>query len=45
MPSVTRVMNSMQAIKFGLPVADTYLKEFKSSNSEKSLFNLKKIKI
>ena len=45
MPSVTRVMNSIQAIKFGLPVADTYLKEFKSSvNSEKVFLNSRKLK-
>ena len=45
MPSVTRVMNCMQAIKFGLPVADTYLKEFKSSvNSENVFLNSRKLK-
>lgn len=45
MPSITRVMNSIQAIKFGLPVADTYLKEFKSStDSEKVFLNPVKLK-
>tara|TARA_Y100000591_G_C21826071_1_gene696738 strand:+ start:458 stop:2176 length:1719 start_codon:yes stop_codon:yes gene_type:complete len=45
MPSVTRVMNSIQAIKFGLPVADTYLKEFQSSTDiEKVSLNSRKLK-
>jgi ATP-binding cassette, subfamily B, bacterial PglK len=45
MPSVTRVMNSIQNIKFGLPVVDTYLKEFKSSmDSEKVFLNPTKLK-
>ena len=45
MPSVTRVMNSIQNIKFGLSVADTYLKEFKSStDSEKVFLNPTKLK-
>jgi ABC-type bacteriocin/lantibiotic exporter with double-glycine peptidase domain len=28
MPSITRIMNSFQSIKFGFPVAKTYIKEF-----------------
>lgn len=44
-PSIVRIMNSLQLIKFGLPVVKTYIQEF-SDFEEKILDddNLKKIK-
>ena len=47
MPSTTRIMNSIQAVKFGFPVARTYINEFKNYdlkiklNSEKNVSKIK----